>query len=254
MQGTTLSKAAKTEREDFTKRREEMIIQHLPLVNCIAQRIAKNLPAFVEKDDLTEAGIIGLVDAIDKFDQSKNCQFKTYAGHRIRGAILDSLRTLDWVPRSIRHKSSVLERARKTIATKNGSPALHYQIAEYLNISFEEYYRLLNECENVSLLSLDESYLESSQGESKTLMEIIPDRKQTHPAEAIDGKNLKNLIATEIERLPRRERRVLQLYYYKGIKMKEIGKQLRVTESRVSQIHSHALKLLRRRLKPLINT
>ncbi|MCD6386329.1 FliA/WhiG family RNA polymerase sigma factor [Candidatus Sumerlaeota bacterium] len=236
----------------FAAHREQMITEHLSLVRYIAHRIARRLPPSVEEDDLFEAGVLGLIDAIDKFDPKKKVQFKTYAEHRIRGSILDSLRALDWVPRSLRQKASLIDQASYTIAQNNGTPATSYQITEFLNIPLDSYYRLVGEFERFFPISLENTYWEDSRGDSRTLLETIPDTRQKHPATFIDRKNLRNILAKEIEKLPYKSRTVLYLYYFKEYNMKKIGKILNITESRVSQIHSQALKVLRRRLKSIL--
>lgn len=238
--------------QPYVSQREEMINKHLPLVRYIAHRIARRLPSSVEEDDLFEAGVLGLIDAIDKFDPGKNVKFKTYAEHRIRGSILDSLRALDWVPRSLRQKASLIDRAASTIAQNTGSAPTAYQITEFLNISSESYHRLAGEFEGFFPMSLENTYWEDSRGDSRTLLDTIPDTRQEHPATFIDRKYIRDILAKEIEKLPYKSRTVLYLYYFKEYNMKKIGEILNITESRVSQIHSQALKVLRRRLKSVL--
>ncbi len=233
--------------------RQNLIIEHMSLVRYIARRIAQRLPSSVEEDDLFEAGILGLIDAIDKFDPRKKVKFKTYAEHRIRGAILDSLRALDWVPRSLRQKASMMEQATHAVAQTKGASPTAEQITDYLDISIESYHRIRSQCDNLTLVSLENSYWENANGESKTLMEMIPDSRQEHPALSIDHKTIRILLAQEIEKLPYKARTVLYLYYYEEHNMKTIGNILGITESRVSQIHSQALKLLKRRLKSILD-
>lgn len=229
--------------------REEMIIQHLPLVNAIARRIARHIPKTVEKEELTSAGIIGLLDAVDKFDKRRNVKFKTYAVHRIRGAILDSLRSEDWLPRTRRHKATILANAHDAVSQSKGANAISSQVADYLNMSYDEYSHIKIECENIVCFSLDDFIWDKSHNETRTWSDIIADKKVLHPVKLLENKELKQLIESEIQHLPVKERAVLNYYYYKRINMKEIGKLLNITESRVSQIHSKALHTLRLRLK-----
>lgn len=229
--------------------REAMIIQHLPLVNAIARRIARHIPKTIEKEDLTSAGIIGLLDAVDKFDKRRNVKFKTYAVHRIRGAILDSLRAEDWLPRTRRHQANMLANAHDAVSQSNGASALSSQVADYLNMSDAEYSHIKIECENIVCFSLDDFIGDKSHNETRTWSDIIADKRILHPVKWLEKKELTQLIETEIQRLPSKERAVLNYYYYKRINMKEIGKLLNITESRVSQIHSKVLQTLRLRLK-----
>ncbi|MCX7766378.1 MAG: FliA/WhiG family RNA polymerase sigma factor [Candidatus Sumerlaeia bacterium] len=244
----------KNNKNKFTDtNREAIIIQHLPLVNAIARRIARHIPETVEREDLTSAGIIGLLDAVDKFDKSRNVQFKTYAVHRIRGAILDSLRQQDWLPRTRRHIATILASAHDTVSQSNGASAPSTQVADYLNMSCSEYYKIRIKCENIICFSLDDFIWDKSHNTMRTWGDIIADKKAVLPSNILENKELKQLIEAEIQNLPIRERTVLNLYYYKKINMKKIGKLLNITESRVSQIHSKALNLLRLRLKPFLN-
>jgi RNA polymerase sigma factor for flagellar operon FliA len=232
--------------------REEMILKHLPLVRYIARSVARRIPSYVETDDLYESGIVGLIDAIDKFDPSKMVRFKTYAEYRIRGAILDSLRALDWAPRSLRRKASMIDNAANAIAQRKGSAATYDQVTEYLDMSLDSYYRFGSDSEYLYTVSLESSCWENSEGESTALIDTISDPKQKHPAKGIDYFSLRVKIANEIEKLPEKQRIVLYFYYYKELNMRQIGELMQITESRVSQIHSRALALLRKRLKAIL--
>ena len=229
--------------------RETMILEYIPLVKYIASRIARRLPSHLEIDDLVESGVIGLIDAIDKYNPAKKVTFKTYAEYRIRGAIIDSLRALDWAPRSLRRKMSLLEETAHTISQRKGAPATAAQITEALGIPAQSYYQIRSEHDGVGFLSLESCVWETPQGEVKNLIDMIPDQRQEHPSKSLDHKTLKKLVAQEIAKLPERARTVLYLYYDQEKNMKAIGEILDITESRVSQIHSKALMTLRRRMK-----
>ncbi|RMF92595.1 MAG: FliA/WhiG family RNA polymerase sigma factor [Candidatus Schekmanbacteria bacterium] len=229
--------------------REELIIKYLPLTRSIAERIATRLPNNVEIDELVAAGIMGLMDAADKFDPSKQIKFKTYAEFRIRGAILDELRAMDWLPRSLRRKTSQLEEAKFTLEQKLGRKATDKEIAEHMNIDIEELYDMMNSVKGKSLLSLDEPI--DGDSKSKTLLECLKNNDTDDPYSLTSLKELKEMIAKAIDQLPEKERLVISLYYYEELTMKEIGQIMNVTESRVSQIHTKATMSLKTKLKKI---
>ena len=228
--------------------RNEMIIEYLPLVKFVASRIASRLPNHIELDDLTNAGIIGLIDAIEKFDASRKIKFKTYAEFRIKGAILDELRALDWVPRSTRQKASRLEKAYAELEQKLGRSASDAEMVEYLEIPPEDFSVLVREARGVALISLDELQGDHDEHFERNLLEYLADPEHLNPAQIMNLDQIYKIVANAIDQLPEKERLVISLYYYEELTMKEIGEILSITESRVSQIHTKAILRLRGRL------
>ena len=229
--------------------REDLIREYAPLIKYIAQKIAARLPANIELDDLISSGVIGLMDAIDKYDHTRDNKFKTYAEFRIRGAILDELRSQDWVPRSVREKAKMLERANAKIEHTTGRQAKDEEICSELNISKEEYFELLNEVKSVSLLSFDD--VSNFSKADKKAFHGLDNRsgRSSNPFAEVNVTNLKKMVAEAIDELPEKQRLVLSLYYYEDLNLKEIGRVLDVTESRVSQLHTQAVLRLRGKLK-----
>lgn len=228
--------------------RNRMIEEYLPLVKYIASRIAGRLPSHVEVDDLINAGILGLIDAIDKFDPSRKIKFKTYAEFRIRGAIIDELRALDWVPRSTRQKATRLERAYFEVEQRTGHAATDVEIAEHLGISMDEFYQLVNEARGVAIISVDELHAEGDENFERNLLEYLADPESVQPDVRLNLDQIYQIVADAIDRLPEKERLVISLYYYDELTMKEIGEIMNITESRVSQIHTKAILRLRSKL------
>ncbi len=228
--------------------KEKLIIEYAPLIKYIAQKIAVRLPSNIEFDDLVSSGVIGLMDAIDKYDPTRDNKFKTYAEFRIRGAILDELRAQDWVPRSIREKAKNLERTHLRLENKLGRIPTEDEIISELNITKEEYYELLNQVKSVSILSLDETGTYGGT-DRKSILSLVDSNKVSGPLKQLDYKALKERVTKAIESLPEKQRLVLSLYYYEDLNLKEIGEVLDVTESRVSQLHTQAVLWLRRKLR-----
>ncbi len=228
--------------------REEIIREYAPLIKYIAQKIAARLPANIELDDLISSGVIGLMDAIEKYDPTRDNKFKTYAEFRIRGAILDELRSQDWVPRSVREKAKLLERVYVKLESEIGRPATDEEVCAELKITQEEYHELLNQVRSISLLSYDD--LNSlSKGDRRTALGLSETGKAHTPFSEVNLAHIKNIISQSIHDLPEKQRLVLSLYYYEDMNLKEIGKVLDVTESRVSQLHTQAVLRLRAKLK-----
>ena len=238
------------EKEPITK--EKLILKFLPFTRSIAERMSMRLPANVDADDLINAGIIGLIDAIEKFDPSKEIKFKTYAEFRIRGAILDELRSLDWLPRSLRQKTSQVEETYYKLEQELGRPASDQEMAEALELSIEEFYEILSQSRGAILFSLDDLG-DNPDNKTKNLLSLIADSEDKSPLFSIKLKALKRVVGDGINRLPEKEKLVISLYYYEELTMKEIGKVLDITESRVSQIHTKAIILLGARLKKLFS-
>ncbi len=230
-------------------KRDELILAYTPLIKYIASRLASRLPPQVAFDDLVSSGIIGLIDAIDKFDLAKNVQFKTYAEFRIRGAMLDELRSLDWVPRSVRRKATDLEHTYSKLEKKLGRPASDEETAAEMDISLEYFYKLLDETKSITFMDI-ELLRQKSPGQLNTgngLTSISLDAND--PFAAINLKQIRDLLAASIDDLPEKERLTVSLYYFNELTMKEIGQVLNYTESRISQMHSKAMLRLRTKIK-----
>jgi RNA polymerase sigma factor for flagellar operon FliA len=230
------------------EKRNEMIVEHLPLVKYIAARIAGRLPSHVEVDDLVNAGILGLIDAIDKYDPTRKIKFKTYAEFRIRGAIIDELRSLDWIPRSTRQKASRLERAFAEAEQRLGRAATDVEVAESMGISVEDLQQMLCEAQGVAVISVDELRGDGDENFERNLLEYLADPDAIQPDIKMNLDQIYQIVADAIDNLPEKERLVISLYYYDELTMKEIGEIMNITESRVSQIHTKAVIRLRSKL------
>lgn len=228
--------------------KDEIIIEYAPLVKFIAQKIFARLPSNIELDDLISCGVIGLMDAIDKFDPSRDNKFKTYAEFRVRGAILDELRAQDWVPRSVREKAKLVERTYAKLESELGRPATDEEMCKRLECSQDEFHDLLNKSKSVSLLNIDDSAT-FNRGDKKLLAGLVEGAKNANPFYAVSYKNIRDKIKEGIRALPEKQRLVLSLYYYEDLNLKEIGSVLDVTESRVSQLHTQAIIKLKVKLK-----
>ena len=226
------------------KLREKLILDHVSLVKYVVGRIASSLPPSVERDDLVGSGILGLISAVDRFDPSRGLQFKTYAIPKIKGAILDGLRALDWVPRSVRYKARLLETTIGELQNELGRTATEEEIAERLGVEVEKYRDMLQEASPVLLLSLDEPFSTHDE-DVLSLREIIEDSKSPGPMLENERGEIKEILLDAIGRLPERGRLVVILYYYEGLTLKEIGRIMGISESRVSQIHTEVILRLR---------
>jgi RNA polymerase sigma factor for flagellar operon FliA len=231
--------------------KDGLIKEYSPLIRFVAQKIAVRLPSNIELDDLISAGVIGLMDAIDKYDPSRDNKFKTYAEFRVRGAILDELRAQDWVPRSIRDKAKLLDKTLITLEADLGRAATDEEISKALNVSVDEFHSLVNQVRPISLLSIDDAQTFSNT-DKKSILNLLEGSKLNNPYNQLNIKTIKEYVARGIEELPERQRLVLSLYYYEDLNLKEIGQVLRVTESRVSQLHAQAVQRLRARLQATI--
>jgi len=230
------------------EKRNELILTYTPLIKYIAARLAARLPAQVSLDDLISCGIIGLIDAINKFDVSKNVQFKTYAEFRVKGAMLDELRALDWVPRSIRRKTTDLEKAYADIEKQVGRPATDEEVAETMGLGLDDFYKLLDETKSVSFMDIEFLRQKTTEANDPTLAETFA-MDDRDPFTAINLAQIRELIANAISDLPEKEKLTVALYYQDELTMKEIGEVLGYTESRISQMHSKAMFRLRAKLK-----
>src|SRR4029450_4581938 len=246
-------RGAKQKADQIPQRlREHTLLEPAPLIRYIVNRIAVRLPSHIDLDDLHNTGVIGLMDAIEKYDPEKNCKFKTYAEFRIKGAILDQLRSLDWVPRSVRQKGRRLERAYGEVEQRLGGSASEEEGAESLRLQIEKFHELLNQGRGVWLVNLEELRGASSEGErTGSYADIVEDVHSENPYSALKQQEMRRVIAETIGSLPDKERLVLTLCHYEGRNMKEIGSILGITESRVCQIHTKAVGRLRSKLKSL---
>ena len=227
------------------ERREELIIRYSPLVKYVASRLASRLPSHITPDDVVGAGVIGLMDAIEKFDNTKKIKFKTYAEFRIRGAILDELRAMDWVPRSIRKKATQLEKVCRKLERQLGRPPEDEEIAEAMGLDISEFFKLLDQTRNVQFLDIDVIRRRMPEGNEDDLFDLIADDGEHDPFEMLNLSEVKELLVEAIKRLPDKEKLVISLYYYEQLTMREIGEIMGYTESRISQMHTMAMMRLR---------
>lgn len=224
--------------------REFFIIKYAPLVKYVAGKVAVGMPSNVEFDDLVGYGVFGLLDAIDKYDPEKNVKFNTYAVTRIRGAIFDELRSIDWVPRSVRQQSREIEEVIAELEARLGHAATDVEIASALGISVEEFHQVLLKISGTSVISLTDLRFGSDDSEQMPVADSIEAPASLNPDVIVEREEMKRIIVEAINELPDREKKVLIMYYYEDMTLREIGKVLEVTESRVSQIHTSAnLKL-----------
>ena len=230
------------------RQKEVALSKYAPLVKYVVDRLALHLPKSVERDDLISAAIIGLFDALEKYDASKGTKFETYAIWRIRGAILDELRSLDWASRSIRRKARNVEEVARELGQKLGRAATEEEVADALNLSPVELSRLLDEVHGTALLSLSKSVSSDEDQDYIQLEDIVDDPSHKDALEVIESDEAREVLLETIDGLPEQQRLVVALYYYEEMTLKEIGEALHISESRVSQIHTRAVKTLKGRL------
>ncbi len=231
--------------------RDKLIRQYMPLVKWVAGRVSTGMPDSVEFDDLVGFGQFGLLDAIEKYDPDKNVKFKTYATTRIRGAIFDELRELDWVPRSVRQKSREIEDAIVNLEAKLGRTASDAEVAESLKMSEDEYHRTIMKVSGTSILSLNEVWYSGDDNDSMSIGDSIEAPNSLNPDVIAEREEIKKVIAQAISELPEKEKMVIVLYYHEDLTFKEIGEVLEVSESRISQLHTKANLRLRAKLTNL---
>jgi len=230
--------------------RERLVVAYSPLVKYVAGRTAATLPPHVEEADLVSYGLGGLISAIERFDIAREIKFETYAMTRIKGAIIDELRSLDWVPRSVRARAREVERANAKLEHELHRSPSDDELAAALEITVGELEESLLSISQTTLVALDELWtISDSSGDQVSLLDTIEDRAAPDPARALDAGDVKEQIADAIAELPEREKVVIALYYYEGLTLREIGEVLSVTESRVSQMHTKAVLRLRSRLR-----
>jgi len=234
------------------RERNEIIMEFLPKINYIVQSLKQeNLPPTVTEEDLINTGVLGLIDAINKYDPSKGVKLSTYAEIRIRGQIIDSLRKLDWVPRNVRQKARHIEAAILEVEQKLGREATPEEIAEYLGMDVEEYMKYAEKISNSGLISIDTT-VGSDEDANTKLWQIISINDDT-PDKYVEEEELKKIISDIISKLNERERLVITLYYYEELSMKEIGEVLGLTESRISQIHTKTMMKIKSMIKKYIS-
>ncbi|MFX4291378.1 RNA polymerase sigma factor WhiG [Streptomyces bohaiensis] len=227
--------------------REQLILHYSPLVKYVAGRVSVGLPPNVEQADFVSSGIFGLIDAIEKFDPSRSIKFETYAITRIRGAMIDELRALDWIPRSVRQKARAFERAHAALEAELRRTPSEGEVAQEMGIPVEELHALFGQLSLANTVALEEMLHVGGEGDL-SLMDTLEDRSADDPVEVAEDRELRRLLARAINTLPQREKTVVTLYYYEGLTLAEIGQVLGVTESRVSQIHSKSVLQLRAKL------
>jgi RNA polymerase sigma factor for flagellar operon FliA len=229
--------------------RERLVVAYSPLVKYVAGRMASGLPAHVDEADLISYGLVGLISAIERFEPEREIKFETYAITRIKGSIIDELRSLDWVPRSVRARARAIEKANAKLEHQLQRAPTDEEMAAELHITVEEFHESLLQISNSTIAALDELWTVSdASGDQVSLLDTIEDPYSPDPARVMDQTELKDRMADAIARLPEREKLVVALYYYENLTLREIGEVLGVTESRISQLHTKAVLRLRSRL------
>jgi RNA polymerase sigma factor for flagellar operon FliA len=229
--------------------RERLILHYAPLVKYVAGRVGVGLPPNIEQADLVSYGIFGLIDAIEKFDIDRSIKFETYAISRIRGAIIDELRAIDWIPRSVRYKAREVERAYAALEGELRRTPTEPEVAERLGIGLDDLHQIFSQVSYVNVVALDELLtVGGEKGDKLSLVDTLEDTKAEDPVTAFENEEMKFLLARAIDQLPEREKIVVTLYYYEGLTLAEIGRVLGVTESRICQMHTKAVLQLRAKL------
>jgi RNA polymerase sigma factor for flagellar operon FliA len=234
--------------EQEMEARDELILNYSPLVKYVAGRLASSLPQTVDTADLISYGIFGLIDAIEKFDLSRAIKFETYAIARIKGAIIDELRAMDWVPRSVRSRAREIEQAYVALENELRRVPEDQEVADRMGISLKEFHDILSKLSYTSVVSFEELWVGGERDDSQSAIGSIRDDSAEDPVAIFESVEIKDILAEAIDRLPEREKTVIALYYYEGLTLKEIGQVLGVTESRVSQLHTKAVLRLRARI------
>jgi RNA polymerase sigma factor for flagellar operon FliA len=232
------------------KARERLVLAYSPLVKFVAGRMSSGLPAHIEEADLISYGLLGLIGAIERFDPGREIKFETFAVARIKGSIIDELRSLDWVPRSVRAKAREIETAHSKLERTLARTPTDEEVANELGVSMDDFQESLLQISNSSIVALDELWAVSdSSGDQVSLLDTMKDPSAVDPARELGVSELKDRLANAISRLPEREKLVVALYYYENLTLREIGEVLGVTESRVSQLHTKAVLRLKSRLQ-----
>ena len=230
--------------------RERLVLAYSPLVKYVAGRMSSGLPAHVEEADLISYGLLGLISAIERFDLEREIRFETFAVTRIKGSILDELRSLDWVPRSVRAKAREIEQTNAKLENKLQRAPTDAEMSDAMGVTQDEFQESLVKIANSSVVALDELWTVSdSSGDQVSLLDTIPDPHAADPSRELDLTDMKDSLADAIAKLPEREKLVIALYYYENLTLREIGEVLGVTESRVSQLHTKAVLRLKSKLQ-----
>jgi len=230
--------------------RERLVLAYSPLVKYVAGRMSSGLPAHVEESDLISYGLLGLISAIERFDLEREIRFETFAVTRIKGSIIDELRSLDWVPRSVRAKAREIEQTNAKLENKLQRAPTDAEMSSAMGVTEDEFQASLVKIANSSVVALDELWTVSdSSGDQVSLLDTIPDPHAADPSRELDLTDMKDSLADAIARLPEREKLVIALYYYENLTLREIGEVLGVTESRVSQLHTKAVLRLKSKLQ-----
>lgn len=231
--------------------KEQLLVQYLPLVKQIAGRMKVSLPNSVTLDDLVGAGIMGLINSVDHFNPALGFKFETYAIPRIKGAILDGLRDFDWVPRSVRAKERLLLSTMVQLEATLGRVPADEEMSAELKVSVSEYHKMLEDVSSTTLLSFDKPFM-TDEGQSTNLYDVIESHHNTSPLDLMERKEIKEMMIKLINSLPEQEKLVMALYYYEELTLKEIGKVLDISESRVSQIHTKIILNLKNKIRKLM--
>jgi len=234
--------------EDDSQARDDLILAYSPLVKYVAGRVASSLPQSVDTADLISYGIFGLIDAIEKYDLERAIKFETYAIARIKGAIIDELRAMDWVPRSVRSRAREIESAYVNLENELKRVPTDQEVADHMGVSIKDYADILTKLSYTSVVSFEELWVGNDREEGQSAIGSIKDDTAEDPVTAFEGVEAKQILAEAIQTLPEREMTVIALYYYENLTLKEIGQVLGVTESRVSQLHTKAVLRLRAKL------
>lgn len=232
--------------------REELVMNSIPLVKYVVGKVAHRLPPSLDRDDLIGSGITGLLDAIEKYDPGKQVKFETYAILRIKGAVLDELRSRDWVPRSVRRKNREIEEAKQRLAPGNDGSYDIEALAKEADLSRDEIEKLANEASIITFVSLEDPRGSQHDGEALRVVDTVEDKKATAPSDHIEFAEKKAALSRAIQELPEQERLIITLYYFENLFLKEIGELFSVTESRISQIHTRALYALKMNMKEFL--
>ncbi len=240
----------KYKRDDDKKAKEQLVLAYAPIVKYVAGRISSGLPAHVEEADLISYGLFGLVGAVERYEPERHVKFETFAMVRIKGAIIDELRSMDWVPRSVRSKIRRIEQVNTALENEHQRSPTDKELAEALDMSVDEFNDALTLISTSSMVALDELWTVSdASGDQVSLLDTISDAKADDPVKSIDKDEVKDRLSEAVSRLPEREKLVVALYYYENLTLREIGEVLSVTESRVSQLHTRAVLRLKGRLQ-----
>ena len=227
--------------------KDALVLKYLPIVKYVANRMLMTLPSSVEYNDLVSAGIVGLIGAMDRFDIHQGVKFETFVLPRIKGAILDELRTLDWAPRSLRSKARKLEKTVSTLEKELGRSATDEEVVNRLDMDLNDYYYIQKEINSAALLSLDGSIHEESDN-ATSMYDMVENPLAENPLSSIENNEMKKVLLNVIDNLPEQEKLVISLYYYEELTLREIGHVMDITESRVSQIHTKAISNLKHRM------